>query len=218
MASKFNFEELVKERHSVRDFLPKEVPEETLKKIIQIALDSPSWCNSQPWNIYVVSGKPLEEIKKEWISKNEQKIKGYSDIPPMHRTEFSEQCQKNMEEGVKVFQEVDPKMEIFLQKSNECYNAPVVVYLTLHKGHSKWSCYDLGAFGFSLMLAAKDYGVDSLVAYELAKYPDVIRKYTKIPENEDIIVGIGLGYESNCALNKFRVKKMGIDDACHFIK
>ena len=103
MASKFNFEELVKERHSVRDFLPKEVPEETLKKIIQIALDSPSWCNSQPWNIYVVSGKPLEEIKKEWISKNEQKIKGYSDIPPMHRTEFSEQCQKNMEEGVKVF-------------------------------------------------------------------------------------------------------------------
>ena len=60
------------------------------------------------------------------------------------------------------------------------------------------------------MLAAKDYGVDSLVAYELAKYPDVIRKYTKIPENEDIIVGIGLGYESDCALNKFRVKKMGI--------
>jgi len=48
MTSKFNFEELVKERHSVRDFLPKEVPEETLKKIIQIALDSPSWCNSQP--------------------------------------------------------------------------------------------------------------------------------------------------------------------------
>ena len=94
MTSKFNFEELVKERHSVRDFLPKEVPKETLKKIIQIALDSPSWCNSQPWNIYVVSGKPLEEIKKEWISKNEQKIKGYSDIPPMHRTEFSEQCQK----------------------------------------------------------------------------------------------------------------------------
>ena len=47
MASKYNFEELVKERHSVRDFLPKEVPEDTLKKIIQVALDSPSWCNSQ---------------------------------------------------------------------------------------------------------------------------------------------------------------------------
>ena len=73
MASKFNFEELVKERHSVRDFLPKEVPEETLKKIIQIALDSPSWCNSQPWNIYIVSGKPLEEIKKNGFPKMSKK-------------------------------------------------------------------------------------------------------------------------------------------------
>ena len=75
MASKYNFEELMKERHSARDFLPKEIPEETLKKIIEVSLDTPSWCNSQPWNVYIVSGKPLEEIKKEWITKNEQKIK-----------------------------------------------------------------------------------------------------------------------------------------------
>ena len=38
----------------------------------------------------------------------------------------------------------------------------------------------------ALMLAAKDYGVDSIVAYELAKYLDVLRRYAKIPENEDI--------------------------------
>ncbi len=33
------------------------------------SLLSPSWCNSQPWNIYIVSGNTLEEIKKIWISK-----------------------------------------------------------------------------------------------------------------------------------------------------
>ena len=31
----------------------------------------------------------------------------------------------------------------------------------------------------ALMLAAKNYGVDSVVAYELAKYPDVLRKHAK---------------------------------------
>ena len=54
----------------------KEIPEETLKEIIKAALNCPSWCNSQPWKVYVVTGEPLENIRKECISKNEQKIKG----------------------------------------------------------------------------------------------------------------------------------------------
>ena len=203
----------MKERHSARDFLQKEIPEETVKEIIKIALNSPSWCNSQPWNVYVVSGKPLEEIKKEWISKNEQKIKGYADLQPVHRTEF-------MEEEFKLIKETtnDPELTAFWRKNIECFNASVIVYLTLHKGHSKWSCYDLGSFGMSLMLAAKDFGVDSVVAYELAKYPDVLRKHAKIPENEDICVGIALGYENDDGVNKFRAKKNTIDDVCHFVK
>ena len=90
MESKYNFKELMKERHSCRKFQSKPIPEEILKDIITISLDSPSWCNSQPWNIYVASGKTMEEIRKEWISKGEQKIKGYADIPPGHRTDFSE--------------------------------------------------------------------------------------------------------------------------------
>ncbi len=60
MTSKYNFEELMKERHSTRDFLPKEIPVEILKKIIEVSLGTPSWCNNQPWNVYIVSGKPLE--------------------------------------------------------------------------------------------------------------------------------------------------------------
>ena len=220
MASKYNFKGLMKDRHSARDFQKKEIPEETLKEIVRIALDSPSWCNSQPWNIYVVSGKPLEEIRKVWIAKNDEKIKGYADLQPVHRTEFSERCQKNMEEEFKLIKEStkDPELQAFWRKNIECFNAPTIVYLTLHKGHSKWSCYDLGGFGMALMLAAKDLGVDSVVAYELAKYPDVIRKFVKIPENEDIAVGIALGYENDDIVNKFRAKKSTLEDVCHFIK
>ena len=125
-----------------------------------------------------------------------------------------------MEEEMKLIKETtnDPELTAFWRKNVECFNAPVIVYLTLHKGHSKQSCYDLERFGMALMLAAKDYGVDSVVAYELAKYPDVLRKYAKIPENEDICVGIALGYENDDAVNKFRAKKSTIDEVCHFIK
>ena len=65
----------MKLRHSARALLSKPIPEETLKEIIKTALNCPSWCNSQPWKVYVVTGEPLENIRKEWISKIEQKIK-----------------------------------------------------------------------------------------------------------------------------------------------
>ena len=214
------FKHLMAERHSARLFQKKEIPQETLKSIISTALDSPSWCNSQPWNVYVVSGKPLEEIKKVWIAKNEEKIKGYGDIEPVHRTEFSERCQKNMQEEFKLIEETtkDPELKSFWRANIECFNAPTVVYLTVHKGHSKWSIYDLGGFGMALMLAAKDLGVDSVVAYELTKYPDVLRKNVNIPDTEDIAVGIALGYETDDAVNKFRAKKHTVEEVCHFVK
>ena len=220
MATKFNFSELMKQRHSARKFQSKEIPEETLKSIITTALDSPSWCNSQPWNVYVVTGNPLKEIIKEWIAKNEEKIKGYGDIQPVHRTEFSERCQKNMAEEFKLIEETtkDPELKAFWRCNIECFNSPAIVYLTVHKGHSKWSIYDLGGFGMALMLAAKDQGVDSVVAYELTKYPDILRKHVKIPDGEDIAIGIALGYETDDAVNKFRAKKNTLDEVCHFVK
>ena len=73
-----SFNNLMKARHSVRVFQKKEIPDETLKEIIKTALQTPSWCNNQPWNIYVASGKTLTEIRNIWESKGKEGIKGYS--------------------------------------------------------------------------------------------------------------------------------------------
>ena len=51
---------------------------------------TPSWGNSQPWNIHIASGNTLKKIRKVWIAKNKEGIKGYSDIEAGHRTDFSD--------------------------------------------------------------------------------------------------------------------------------
>ena len=76
MSSGLSFSEIMKQRHSIRHFLSKPIPKETLKKIMEISLLTPSWGNSQPWNLYIASGNTLENIKKEWIAKNKEGIKG----------------------------------------------------------------------------------------------------------------------------------------------
>ena len=212
------FDKLMKERHSVRKFQSKEIPEKTLKEIMATSLQSPSWCDSQAWSIYVASGNTLSEIKKEWLSKNEQGIKGNADVPPGHRTDSSEKTQKNMNAFLKDIGEFlkDPNLKSFMDCQKILFNAPTVVYLTLPKARITYSILDLGAIEMSILLAAKSHGVDSIVAYETVIYPDVIRKFCKVPDDEDIIMGIALGYEDESLVNQFRAKKMTVDEACHF--
>ena len=215
MESKYNFRELMKERHSCRKFQSKPIPEATLKDIISIALMSPSWCNSQPWTIYVASGKTMEEIRKEWIAKGKEKVKGYADINPGHRTNFSERSQATMGKFFKSWEELPNKNEA--EESNtSIFNAPTMVYLTLNKGHIPYSVLDLGGLEMSIMLAAKDHGIDSIPAYTTIMYPDVLRKHLKISDKEDIVIGIALGYEEKCPLNDHRSVKLTLDEACHF--
>ena len=68
MESKYNFKQLMLERHSVRKFTSKEIPKDVLNDIISTSLLSPSWTNSQPWKLYIASGKALDEIKKAWLN------------------------------------------------------------------------------------------------------------------------------------------------------
>ena len=213
--SKYNFNQLMIERHSVRKFQSKDIPKELLKDIISTSLLSPSWTNSQPWKLYVASGKALEEIKKIWLSNYEKKVERTPDIPIAHRNEFSEISQKNMGDLIQTFKDFS-KTDI-MDYNYIMFNAPTVIYFTLNKGYSKWSTYDLGAISMSLMLAAKDKGIDSIQATSVVVFPDVLRKILKIPDNEDIIIGIALGYEEKCLANDYRANKLKIDDVCKFI-
>ncbi len=57
-------EELLNERYSVRAFLPKPVPRETIDHVLTIAQRTASWCNSQPWQVLIASGEAKERFRK----------------------------------------------------------------------------------------------------------------------------------------------------------
>ncbi|MDY2993227.1 nitroreductase family protein [Ligilactobacillus animalis] len=60
-----DFTALVQKRHSTRDFSDQVIPRSQLEQIIQDALTTPSWVNSQPWRVYVATGKTLALIKEK---------------------------------------------------------------------------------------------------------------------------------------------------------
>ena len=57
-----DFFDCITNRHSCRAFLPKPVPKEIVQKILRAANHSPSYMNSQPWEVMVVTGEKLKSL------------------------------------------------------------------------------------------------------------------------------------------------------------
>jgi len=61
--------ESVEKRKSIRAFKPDPVPQPILQEIMERSLRAPSWGNTQPWDLIVVAGSKLEEIKQGFTAK-----------------------------------------------------------------------------------------------------------------------------------------------------
>ena len=59
-----DFEALVHTRKSVRGFKEKPVPRAVIEEIIEIAKRAPSSMNTQPWHVHVLTGEPLEQVRR----------------------------------------------------------------------------------------------------------------------------------------------------------
>lgn len=203
------FKQALQNRHSVRMFTNQKIDLDTIQDIIHQAQLAPSWVNSQPYHLYLVVGETLERVRKEQFQMEQNNVKGQSDVPVMPRNKWAKQAQSNMEEWTKGLGKAAKEMGPAAAK---LYNAQAVVYLTLPKGYSPWSLYDLGAFGENIILGASDRGIASMTAYQFVKYPQMLRQQLVIPAQEDIIIGIGLGYRDATAMvNQITASRMDLN-------
>lgn len=208
------YKENIRNRHSTRAFLDQQVRIKDIEEILQDARKAPTWLNAQERKIYVAAGNTAKTIRKEYYERAKNDMIGISDFTAVHRTEWSEVAQKNMADHVKRYEEfLGDENEKFLRSQDILFNAPAFVYLALPKDAPKWAILDLGAFEEEILMGATDRGIASIVAYAIIKYPDIIRKHLPIPDNEDIVIGIGLGYEDgNDKINQYRSTRRSLSD------
>lgn len=186
-------------RHSTRAYQKKQVDKETILKVLEAANQSPSWANSQPWEVFVAAGESLESIRQRCLENFRLEIPPSPDIS-MPKS-WTDACKKRSQEmGAAHLQLMgitrdDKAGRTKMSERNlNFFGAPSVIFLCMDKELSQWSLYDLGAFSQSLMLAAQHYGLNTIPAIMMAVYPDVIREELMIPDNLNIVIGIALGY------------------------
>lgn len=209
-------------RRTVRAFEARPVPEAALRAILEAALWTPSWANTQPWEVWVASGDKLERIRAAFVEQTRRGVLGQPELPPPKQ--WPEACRertKALTEGraktAGVSTEDPGFREDFVRSNRRFFGAPCVIYLCMDRSLSLWSVFDLGMMAQSIMLAAQDHRIDSAIAVNLLSYPDVIRSELRIPEELMIAIGIGLGYpDSSDPGDGFRSSRRTLEDVVTF--
>ncbi len=190
--------EAIKARKSIRAFLPRPVPKQVLEEILELAARSPSFANTQPWEVAVIGGEIMEQVKEALLQAVSSEVPAAPDIP--YPTFAEPYLSRLREEGHMLYQilgikreDKEARKEWSLQ-GRKFFDAPNGLVFYLDKELGSWSLFDLGLFSQTVMLVALAFGLGTCALAAVVAYPQVLRRILGIPDEKRIVCGMAIGY------------------------
>jgi len=203
-------------RKSYRAFLRKEVDREVLEKILKAANRSPSFRNSQPWEIFVVVGEKKESLAKRLLDAGTRGTATTPDLPDPKKwpDAISERMKKHFLlrwKATGVDPENEDQIRENLMSNLKLYDAPCVMFIGMDRALSSWSIFDLGIFTHSVLLGLENEGLGGCPQASVTRYADIIRNELKIPETISLVLAVSLGYpDSEAPANRYHSKRRNL--------
>jgi nitroreductase len=211
-------EAAIRGRRSIRKFRPDPIPTTVLKDLLETASWAPSWGNTQPWELYVITGEPLEAFRKANTASVANGETLRNDVP-MPEKWPEEMKIRYMDIGRSVVTSLGLKREDKEGRRQHQLNmaalfgAPCLIIATIPKDVLvEYAMLDVGLLLQTLALVAHDKGLGTCIMASAIHYADHLRKHGRIPEDSRIIMGVAMGYPANEApLNRFDRQRAGLD-------
>ena len=191
--------EAIRTRKSIRGYKPTPVPREILEKILETAIHAPSGQNTQPWEITVIAGEVMEKIKQaamEKFSAGEAPAR-----PKVSRGPYTgAHRERQVAIGVQLFQlmgiarEEKEKRTEWTKRGLRFFDAPAAIIISTDESLGPAAQFDVGAIAQTIALVALNYGLGTCIQGQGLMYPDVIRKFTGIPESKRLSINLAIGY------------------------
>jgi nitroreductase len=212
-------------RRSIRRFKPDPVPEELIREILDAARWSPSWGNTQPWEIVVATGEPLERFKQ---ANRQRMLDGVSAAPDTAMPDAWPDTLKRRytDVGKKVLASLDiarGDQEARLRYAGDMsalFDAPGLLLLCVEKSLAReYAMLDIGAILQTVCLLAHARGLGTCILASSIRYPALIREIIPIPEAKAIIIGAALGFPDGSApINNFERERTAPDEFTTWVR
>ena len=220
-----DYNDIVHERRSIRGYQQKPVPRELIEEIIDLAKRAPSSMNTQPWHFHVITGEPLERIRK---GNTEKMMSGSAvdrEIKMTHGYEGPHR-ERQIEIAVQLFEAMGiarddkPKRQDWVMRGFRQFDAPVSIVITVDKALADDTIahFDCGAATYGLVLAAWSKGLGSVINGQGIMQSSVVRENANIPEDEVIMTCVAMGYPSDeFVANEVKSRRVANDQVASFV-
>lgn len=218
-------EEAIRGRKSTRAFLKKPVPHELIAHILDIANRAPSGSNTQPWKVWVLDGKPKDDLVRDILEIYDTTGEGkreYNYYPVNWREPYQARrraCGWGLYSTMGITRENKQGMHTQRRQNYEFFGAPVGLMFSIDRDMELGSWLDFGMFLQSIMVAARQFKLDTCPQAAFCSFYEIIQKRLGIPESEMLVCGMALGYpDEGAKVNSFTTEREPLDVFVRWVK
>lgn len=199
----------IKTRHSLRAFLPTPVPRQTLEDILEVARWAPSGTNTQPWQVYVLTGEALKRVAGRIHAayldpeQNAAHKEAYAYYPHEWRSPYIDRRRKvgwDLYGLLGIAKTDKARMQHQHGRNFVFFDAPVGLFFTIDRVMQQGSWLDYGMFLQNVMIAARARGLHTCPQAAFTQFHRLIAEELQLGEEQMLVCGMSLGFADPAAV------------------
>lgn len=215
---------VMRERRSVRAFLPTPVPRELVAEILSVAASAPSGTNTQPWQVIAVAGEAKKDLCDRVLQAFHHEQGEHQPEYDIYPAEFVEpylsrrrRCGLDLYAALGISRGDTDAMHAQHARNFAFFDAPVGLIFILDRRMARSSWVDYGMFLQNIMLAARARGLDTCAQMAWALYPGLLAEVLQIPDRQMVLCGMALGHADPAAVeNRVRTEREPVGNFTRF--
>ena len=215
-------------RRSLRAFLPKPVRRQLVEDILAVASRAPSGTNTQPWRVYVLTGRAKQALSEKIIAAYDDPAQRaahteeYTYYPTEWRSPFIERRRKvgwDLYGLLGIAKTDKARMHAQHGRNYAFFDAPVGLMFTINRVMQQGSWLDYGMFLQSIMVSARARGLDTCPQAAFLQFHRIITEHVGAGADEQLVCGMSLGYaDPNAVENSLVTERVPVAEFARFFE
>lgn len=207
------------DRWSCRSYLPEPVQRGTIEQIVEAAQHTPSWCNTQPWQVAIFSGEAIDDLRSAVAA--DTRLTPDIAFPPGYEGVYAE---RRRAVGLQLYEAVGVALgdreasALQMLRNFDFFDAPHVAIVSVAASLGPYGYVDCGLYVQSFLLAAQAHGVATIAQAAVAMKSELLHEHLGWGEDRHIVCGISFGMpDPEHPSNAFRTHRAPLADAVTFL-
>jgi nitroreductase len=219
------FDDVVLGRRSIRGYLDKPVPRALIEDVLALAMRAPSSMNTQPWHFHIITGAPLDRIRR---GNTERILAGEPDSREFRRghafagvhRERQVHVAKQLFGAMGIERDDAERRQDWVLRGFRQFDAPVCVIITYDRelGDSDDTAFDCGAVTTAMVNAAWSRGLGCVINSQGIMQSPVVREHAGIPDDQVIMKAVAMGWpDDSFPANAVVSTRKSLEEAARFV-